>query len=95
MDVNIRPCGSKQPVLRTHWAVVTTPLAIHPAMITHQQLTVQEQLLSGVTPDLIRVRPSCDEEIWTTLIHFFQVSVEIENIEDIIADFEEAFKAIP
>jgi len=52
-------------------------LVIHPATTTHQQLTVEEQLLSGVTPDLIRV------------------SVGIENIKDIIADFEEAFKAIP
>lgn len=32
-------------------------LVIHPATTTHQQLTVDEQLLSGVTPDLIRVRP--------------------------------------
>jgi len=50
-------------------------LVIHPATTTHQQLTVDEQLLSGVTPDLIRV------------------SVGIENIKDIIVDFEEAFKA--
>jgi len=32
-------------------------LVIHPATTTHQQLTADEQLLSGVTPDLIRVRP--------------------------------------
>jgi O-acetylhomoserine/O-acetylserine sulfhydrylase len=31
-------------------------LVIHPATTTHQQLTTDEQLLSGVTPDLIRVR---------------------------------------
>lgn len=31
-------------------------LVIHPATTTHQQLTEQEQLASGVTPDLIRVR---------------------------------------
>lgn len=35
-------------------------LVIHPATTTHQQLTVDEQLLSGVTPDLIRVRPGLD-----------------------------------
>ena len=70
-------------------------LVIHPATTTHQQLTVEEQLLSGVTPDLIRVRPGLCGEIWITLIHLFQVSVGIENIKDIIADFEEAFKAIP
>ena len=70
-------------------------LVIHPATTTHQQLKVEEQLLSGVTPDLIRVRPGYDGGIWTDLIPFFQVSVGIENIKDIIADFEEAFKAIP
>ena len=31
-------------------------LVIHPATTTHQQLTEEEQLASGVTPDLIRVR---------------------------------------
>ena len=31
-------------------------LVIHPATTTHQQLTTDEQLSSGVTPDLIRVR---------------------------------------
>ncbi|KDQ57910.1 hypothetical protein JAAARDRAFT_69265 [Jaapia argillacea MUCL 33604] len=52
-------------------------LVIHPATTTHQQLTDEEQIASGVTPDLIRV------------------SVGIENIKDIIADFEEALKAVP
>lgn len=33
-------------------------LVIHPATTTHQQLTEKEQLASGVSPDLIRVRPS-------------------------------------
>jgi O-acetylhomoserine/O-acetylserine sulfhydrylase len=45
-------------------------LVIHPASTTHSQLTEEEQLSSGVTPDLIRV------------------SVGIEDIKDIIADFE-------
>ena len=31
-------------------------LVIHPASTTHAQLTDEEQLLSGVTPDMIRVR---------------------------------------
>jgi O-acetylhomoserine/O-acetylserine sulfhydrylase-like pyridoxal-dependent enzyme len=31
-------------------------LVIHPATTTHQQLSEEEQLASGVTPDLIRVR---------------------------------------
>jgi O-acetylhomoserine (thiol)-lyase len=30
-------------------------LIIHPASTTHQQLTEEEQLASGVTPDLIRL----------------------------------------
>jgi len=52
-------------------------LVIHPASTTHQQLSEQEQLASGVTADLIRV------------------SVGIESISDIIADFEEALKFVP
>ncbi|KAJ8689134.1 Homocysteine/cysteine synthase [Pleurotus ostreatus] len=52
-------------------------LVIHPATTTHQQLSDEEQLASGVTPDLIRV------------------SVGIEAISDIIADFAEALKVIP
>ncbi|KAG5644815.1 Homocysteine synthase [Asterophora parasitica] len=51
-------------------------LVIHPATTTHAQLTEEEQLLSGVTPDLIRV------------------SVGIEAISDIIADFEAALKIV-
>jgi len=49
-------------------------LVIHPASTTHAQLTDEDQLLSGVTPDMIRV------------------SVGIEAISDIIADFEAALK---
>ncbi|KAI6108714.1 Cys/Met metabolism PLP-dependent enzyme-domain-containing protein [Pisolithus croceorrhizus] len=52
-------------------------LVIHPASTTHQQLTTEEQLATGVTPDLIRV------------------SVGIEHIDDIIADFEQALKSVP
>ncbi|KAF7978084.1 hypothetical protein HWV62_1743 [Athelia sp. TMB] len=52
-------------------------LVIHPATTTHQQLTSEEQLASGVTPDLIRV------------------SVGIEAMGDIIADFEAALKVVP
>ncbi|KZT00118.1 O-acetylhomoserine ami [Laetiporus sulphureus 93-53] len=51
-------------------------LIIHPASTTHQQLTEEEQLESGVTPDLIRV------------------SVGIENIADILANFDEALKVV-
>ena len=51
-------------------------LVIHPNSTTHQQLSVKEQLATGVTPDLVRV------------------SVGIEHIEDIKADFAQAFEAL-
>ncbi len=50
-------------------------LVIHPASTTHQQLTADEQLAAGVTPEYIRV------------------SVGIEDIQDIIDDFDQAIKA--
>jgi len=51
-------------------------LAIHPWSTTHEQLSEQERLDSGVTEDAIRI------------------SVGTEHIDDIIADFEQSFKAI-
>ncbi len=51
-------------------------LVIHPASTTHQQLTPEEQLSTGVTPDFIRL------------------SVGIENVEDIIADLDQALAKI-
>ncbi|PYI13659.1 homocysteine synthase CysD [Aspergillus japonicus CBS 114.51] len=50
-------------------------LAIHPWSTTHEQLTEQERIDSGVTEDAIRI------------------SVGTEHIDDIIADFEQSFKA--
>jgi len=50
-------------------------LVIHPATTTHEQLTAEEQLAAGVTPDFIRL------------------SVGIEDIEDIIADLDQALEA--
>lgn len=47
-------------------------LAIHPASTTHSQLTPEQQLAAGASPDLIRL------------------SVGIEDVDDIIADLEEA-----
>ena len=47
-------------------------LAIHPATTTHQQLSPEEQLSTGVTPDFVRL------------------SIGIENVEDVIADIEQA-----
>ena len=49
---------------------------LHPASMTHRQLSAQEQKLAGVTPDLIRV------------------TVGIEHIDDIIADFDQALRSI-
>ena len=49
---------------------------LHPASTTHRQLTEEQQLASGILPELIRV------------------SVGIENIEDIKADFEKAFESL-
>jgi O-acetylhomoserine (thiol)-lyase len=51
-------------------------LVIHPASTTHQQLTVEEQKKTGVTPDAIRL------------------SIGTENIEDIIADLEQALTEV-
>jgi O-acetylhomoserine (thiol)-lyase len=50
-------------------------LVIHPATTTHQQLSPEEQISAGVTPDFVRV------------------SVGIEDVEDIIADLDQALKA--
>jgi O-acetylhomoserine (thiol)-lyase len=50
-------------------------LVIHPATTTHQQLSAEEQMASGVKPELIRV------------------SVGIEDVEDILADIDQALKA--
>ncbi len=51
-------------------------LIIQPSATTHQQLTEQEQLASGVRPNQLRV------------------SVGIEHIDDIVADFDNALNKI-
>ncbi|XBW36145.1 hypothetical protein QEN19_001723 [Hanseniaspora menglaensis] len=51
-------------------------LAIAPWFTTHQQLSDEEKIVSGVTKDLIRI------------------SVGTEYVDDIIGDFEQAFKTI-
>ncbi len=51
-------------------------LVIHPASTTHEQLSAEEQIASGVQPNQIRI------------------SVGIEHIEDIKADFEQAFSTV-
>jgi O-acetylhomoserine (thiol)-lyase len=58
-----------------HVADVRTSV-LHPASMTHRQLSAEEQIAAGVSPDLIRV------------------SVGIENIKDIISDFNQALEKI-
>lgn len=50
-------------------------LVIHPASTTHQQLTPEQQVSTGVTSDLIRL------------------SVGIEDVDDLIADLDQALRA--
>ena len=45
---------------------------LHPASMSHRQMTEVQQREAGISPDLIRV------------------SVGIEHIDDIIADFDQA-----
>jgi len=58
-----------------HVADVRTGV-LHPASMTHRQLSAEELQKAGVTPDLIRV------------------TVGIENIDDIITDFDQALSKI-
>jgi O-acetylhomoserine (thiol)-lyase len=51
-------------------------LAIHPASTTHEQLSEEEQIASGVRPNQVRI------------------SAGIEHIDDIKADFEQAFAKV-
>ena len=51
-------------------------LIIHPASTTHEQLSAEEQLASGVVPGVLRV------------------SAGYEHLEDIKADFEQAFEKV-
>ena len=64
----------KLAAIAVHVADVRT-CVLHPASMTHRQLSEAEQIAAGVSPDLIRV------------------SVGIENIDDIIADFDQALKS--
>jgi O-acetylhomoserine (thiol)-lyase len=57
-----------------HVADVRT-CVLHPASMTHRQLSEEQQRAAGVAPDLIRV------------------SVGIEHIDDILADFDQALTA--
>ena len=59
----------------THVADART-CVLHPASTTHRQLTDEQLIDAGVSPDLIRL------------------SVGIENVEDIIADVDQALSKI-
>lgn len=65
----------KLAIIATHVADAHT-CVLHPASSTHRQLTDEELLAGGVSPDLIRL------------------SVGIENVNDIIADLNQALAAI-
>ncbi|MBO5695662.1 MAG: O-acetylhomoserine aminocarboxypropyltransferase/cysteine synthase [Lentisphaeria bacterium] len=58
-----------------HVADVRTGV-LHPASMTHRQLTDEELVAAGVLPEMVRV------------------SVGIENIDDIIADFDQAMEQV-
>ena len=49
---------------------------LHPGTSTHAQMTPEQQLSAGITPDMIRV------------------SVGIEDVKDLIADFDQALRSI-
>ena len=53
--------------IRTH--------VLHPASMTHRQLSQEQQIKAGIKPDMIRL------------------SVGIENIDDILADLDQALRA--
>ena len=57
-----------------HVADIRT-MVLHPASMTHRQLTEEELIAAGVSPDLIRL------------------SVGLEHIDDIKADFDQALRA--
>lgn len=65
----------KMVALVTHVADVRS-CVLQPASTTHRQLSDEDLISCGVSPDMIRV------------------SVGIENINDIIGDFEQAFDAV-
>jgi O-acetylhomoserine (thiol)-lyase len=74
-DAGIRLINSLK--LASHLANVgdAKTLVIHPASTTHSQLTAEEQVATGVTPEYVRV------------------SVGIEDIDDILDDFDQALHA--
>lgn len=100
--------SSRSCKLASHLANVgdAKTLVIHPATTTHQQLTDGEQMAAGVTPDLIRcsgtlawrLTRATDPRRTTPSLAVSPAlsapSVGIEHIDDIKADFEQAFAAV-
>ena len=73
-DVSIRFMDSLQLIaIVTHVADARSSV-LHPASHTHRQLTDEQLIAAGISPDLIRL------------------SVGIENVNDIIADIEQALQ---
>ncbi|GAA5980200.1 hypothetical protein JCM11641_005503 [Rhodosporidiobolus odoratus] len=67
-------------------------LIIHPASTTHQQLTTEEQLASGVTLDLIRVSVGIEVRYYSA--PFSLPAQKVLRAEpDIIDDFKQGFEA--
>ncbi len=68
-------------------------LAIHPWSTTHEQLSDEERIRSGVTEvRSLRVLRLL-ELLLTGCQDMIRISVGTEHIDDIIGDFEQAFKA--
>lgn len=65
-------------------------LAIHPWSTTHEQLTEQERLDSGVTEDMIRISVGTGSFAPSAS---YSCSFHLENILDIIEDFSQSFDA--
>ena len=70
--VGVLTSGGDAPGMNAAIRAVVRTCVLHPASMTHRQLSETELKAAGVSPDMIRL------------------SVGIENIDDIKADFEQA-----
>ncbi len=63
----------------------TKSLIIHPASTTHQQLNVEEQLASGVSPDLLRISVGLEniEDLKSDLAQVFRKLNKIEVLNEV------------
>lgn len=69
-------------------------LAIHPWNTTHEQLSEEERISSGVT-EVVSLVSSLLNDLFDANMgqDLIRISVGTEHIDDIIADFEQSFKA--